>query len=118
MDRSRCYSPASSSLIQTSKDEWMGMFEIDRQGLRKLLERRGKEFLLYELFQNAWDQNVTEVTALFVKPPGSRVATISVVDDDPDGFADLSHAYTLFADSKKKANPQQRGRFNIGEKLV
>jgi len=96
----------------------MGMFEVDRQGLRRLLERRGKEFLLYELFQNAWDQNVTEVSATFEKLPGSRVATISVVDDDPDGFADLSHAYTLFADSKKKANPQQRGRFNIGEKLV
>lgn len=31
---------------------------------------------------------------------------------------DLSHAYTLFAPSLKKDNPEQRGRFNLGEKLV
>jgi len=43
---------------------------------------------------------------------------LSVIDDSPDGFADLAHAYTLFAESRKKANPQQRGRFNLGEKLV
>jgi hypothetical protein len=30
----------------------------------------------------------------------------------------LTHAFTLFADSAKKANPEQRGRFNLGEKLV
>lgn len=94
------------------------MFEVDRDGLRKLLERRGKEFALFELIQNAWDQKVTEVRVEFTKAPGSRVAIIVVTDDDPDGFADLSHAYTLFAESAKKANPRQRGRFNIGEKLV
>lgn len=94
------------------------VFEVDRQGLRKLLERRGKEFLLFELVQNCWDQNVTEVKVTFEKPAGSRVATIVVEDDDPEGFADLSHAYTLFAESQKKADPQKRGRFNLGEKLV
>jgi hypothetical protein len=36
------------------------MFEVDRTGLRMLLERRGKELALYELVQNVWDQNVTE----------------------------------------------------------
>jgi hypothetical protein len=94
------------------------MFDVDRVGLRKLLERRGLQFALYELVQNAWDQNVREVRVTFVKPPGSRVADLSVTDDDPDGFADLADAYTLFAESYKKANPRQRGRFNIGEKLV
>ena len=39
-------------------------------------------------------------------------------DDAPDGFKELSHAFTLFAHSDKKANPEQRGRFNLGEKLV
>jgi len=28
------------------------------------------------------------------------------------------HILTLFADSAKKSNPEQRGRFNLGEKLV
>jgi hypothetical protein len=41
-----------------------------------------------------------------------------VEDDAPEGFKDLSHAFTLFADSAKKSNPEQRGRFNFGEKLV
>src|SRR6266516_3112610 len=41
-----------------------------------------------------------------------------VEDDAPEGFKDLSHAFTLFASSSKKTNPEQRGRFNLGEKLV
>jgi len=41
-----------------------------------------------------------------------------VEDDAPDGFKDLSHAFTLFASSSKKSNPEQRGRFNLGDKLV
>ena len=43
---------------------------------------------------------------------------VTVIDDDPDGFADLRDAYTLFAESRKKANAEQRSRFNLGEKLV
>src|SRR5208337_921051 len=30
----------------------------------------------------------------------------------------LAHAWTLFASSDKKTNPEKRGRFNLGEKLV
>jgi len=30
-------------------------FEVDPQGLAKLLERRGKAFALFELIQNAWE---------------------------------------------------------------
>jgi hypothetical protein len=30
----------------------------------------------------------------------------------------LSHAFRLFAESAKITNPEQRGRFNLGEKLV
>jgi hypothetical protein len=30
----------------------------------------------------------------------------------------LSHAYTLFAESYKRGNPEQRGQFNLGEKMV
>ena len=41
-----------------------------------------------------------------------------VGDDSPDGFKDLAHAYTLFAESYKKGNVKQRGRFNLGEKFA
>jgi hypothetical protein len=96
----------------------MSVFEVDRDGLRKILERRGKEFALYELWQDAVDQKVQEVRVTLTKPAGSRFVTVVASDDDPDGFADLRDSYTLFAESSKKGNPRQRGRFNIGLKLV
>jgi hypothetical protein len=96
----------------------MQWFEIDKLGLAKVLARKGKAFAALELLQNAWDQNVTVVRVNLEKAPGSRYATLSVQDDDPKGFADLSHAFTLFAESEKKSNPTKRGRFNLGEKLV
>lgn len=96
----------------------MGWFEVSREGLALLLEKRGKGFAILELLQNAWDQKVTTVQASLTPVPGAPFAIVSVADDDPRGFEDLAHAYTLFASSNKKRNPEQRGRFNVGEKLV
>ena len=94
-------------------------FEVDKRGLEKLLERRGREFAVLELVQNALDERgVTRVDVRIEPVPGTRYSQIRVEDDAPEGFADLSHAYTLFAESKKKGDPEQRGRFNLGEKLV
>jgi hypothetical protein len=36
----------------------------------------------------------------------------------PPGFRNLSDAFTLFAESHKKTNAEQRGAFNAGEKFV
>jgi 3-(3-hydroxy-phenyl)propionate hydroxylase len=33
-------------------------------------------------------------------------------------LSDLTHAFTLFAESAKKGDAEKRGRFNLGEKLV
>lgn len=93
-------------------------FDVDRAGLAKLMAGRSKAFIVYELLQNAWDQNVTRVDVVLVPLTGSRNVRVTVTDDDPDGFADLRDAYTLFAESRKKGNAEQRGRFNLGEKLV
>lgn len=94
-------------------------FNVDRDGLRKLIERRGKAFLLFELLQNAWDEpGVTKVELTLERVPNSPMVRLCVEDDAPNGFADLTHAFTLFADSAKKDNAEQRGRFNLGEKLV
>jgi hypothetical protein len=93
-------------------------FEVDKLGLAQILERKGKEFTLFELVQNAWDEpGVTKVTVSLEHQGRNRVL-LMVEDDAPEGFKDLSHAFTLFAASAKKANPEQRGRFNLGEKLV
>jgi len=93
-------------------------FEVDKDGLGKLVERKGKEYVLYELIQNAWDQQVTTVDVTLTKEPGSRYATVTVEDDDPQGFSRLTDAWTLFAESEKKTDASKRGRFNLGEKLV
>ena len=93
-------------------------FAVDRRGLSKLLERKGKEFILFELLQNAWDENTKRVNVTLERIEETRSAKLMVEDDNPDGFADLSHAYTLFAESKKNVDATKRGRFNLGEKLV
>jgi hypothetical protein len=93
-------------------------FEVDVRGLARLLERRGKSFAVTELVQNAYDEDITEVRISLRPVPGRALAELVVEDDSPDGFLDLSHAWKLWADSKKKARPDQRGRFNQGEKTV
>ena len=92
-------------------------FEVDKEGLRKLLDRRPPGFAVWELVQNAWDQNVTRVDVR-LEWQGRGKVMLSVSDDDPNGFTDLAHAYTLFAESEKKIDPLKRGRFNLGEKFV
>lgn len=93
------------------------IFDVDKEGLAKILARRGLEFAALELIQNALDENVTHVD-VSLRPERLGFWTLKVIDDNPTGFADLSHAYTLFAESKKKGNAEKRGRFNLGEKLV
>lgn len=93
-------------------------FEVDKKGLAKILARRGKHFAVLELIQNAFDEDVREVKVHLDSSDTRGRWRLVVEDDCPTGFADLSHAYTLFAESKKKNNPEQRGRFNLGEKLV
>jgi hypothetical protein len=95
-----------------------GWFDVDRKGLAKLLEKRGKSLVVVELLQNAWDSDATTVDVTLKPIDGKPRVYIKVTDDDPDGFKDLSHAFTLFAESEKKDDPTKRGRFNLGEKLV
>lgn len=96
------------------------VFEVDKQGLAKILARRGKELALLELWQNSADEEGVSEIEMSLAPDGNQSGRYELVveDDAPEGFADLAHAYTLFAESKKKADPRQRGRFNLGEKLV
>lgn len=94
-------------------------FAVDKEGLAKVAGRRGKSFIIYELLQNAWDCDGAREVSLTLDPIAGRpLARMRVVDDDPDGFKDLTHSYTLFAESEKKGKLQKRGRFNLGEKLV
>ncbi len=93
-------------------------FEVDKEGLAKILKRRGMQYVLFELLQNSWDTGSTCVHVVLTPVEGRPLVEVCVTDDDPDGFRDLRHAYTLFAESEKKGRPDKRGRFNLGEKLV
>lgn len=102
-----------------NKKNQSGWFDVDRTGLEKILARRGIEFAVFELIQNAWDEaGVTRVDVTLQADGVRGTAALIVTDNAPEGFKDLRHAYTLFAESEKKKNAEQRGRFNIGEKLV
>lgn len=97
-------------------DQW---FDVDRKGLAALIERRGKTAAVFELVQNAWDADGTTQVEVALEPiPGKPKAVFRVIDDAPDGFRDLTHSYRLFAPSDKLGDPEKRGRFNLGEKLV
>jgi hypothetical protein len=93
-------------------------FDVDHKGLQQILARKGKEFVLYELIQNAWDENTSKVSVELARIPHTRTVSLRVADDNPEGFVDLAHAFTLFAPSAKKADAEKRGRFNLGEKTV
>src|SRR5207249_2606775 len=103
---------------KVGKDKMRSWFEVDKQGLAQVLDRKGKEFALFELVQNGWDEPGVTKVSVTLESQGRNRARLVVEDDAPEGFKDLSHAFTLFADSAKKSNPEQRGRFNLGEKLV
>lgn len=94
-------------------------FTVDKAGLADILERRGKAFAILELVSNAWDaQGVTEVRITTEPCIGSPYVKLMVMDDSPEGWADLGEAHTMFARSRRGADPNKRGRFGLGEKLV
>jgi hypothetical protein len=91
--------------------------DVDMEGMRKVLERRGKQLAIYELVQNGWDEDVTKVEVALTRPENGSLELV-VSDDSQEGFRDLTDAYTMFAESPKKPDPQKRGAFNVGEKYV
>lgn len=98
-----------------NKNNW---FTTDMKGFAQLLDGRSKGFIINEMVQNAWDQNITKVEITLEPIKGRPRCRLVVIDDDPEGFKDRTDAYTLFASSSKKGDPTKRGRFNLGEKLV
>ena len=64
-------------------------FEVDKEGLAKLMSRRGASFAVLELLQNAWDEAST-VVKVDLAYLGNDRALLTVEDDNPEGFADLA----------------------------
>lgn len=97
------------------RDQWL---TVSMDGLEKTLARRGKAWLVYELVQNALDAGAStiliELTAIDRCPQVDLVVT----DDVPDGWRDITHSWTMYAESEKKGDADKAGKFNLGEKLV
>ena len=96
----------------------MSWFDVDRTGLAAILERRGKAFAVNELVQNAWDAGAHNVSIVLTPIDGAPQAMLIVEDDSAEGFVNLDESFTLFAKSRRAADPLKRGRFCLGEKLV
>ena len=90
-------------------NEW---FEVDKEGFKALQLGKPKYHTVRELIQNAIDEKITKCVVVTSFNRGT--VTISVEDDGP-GFRNLKDAYTLFGATYKQANPELRGRFNLGE---
>ncbi len=98
------------------KDQW---FSVDKAGLGRQAEEHSKGRLIGEIVQNGLDEDgVTKIDITLALVAGRPIADLTVEDDSPEGFRDLTHAYTLFAQSYKRDNPEKRGQFNLGEKMV
>jgi len=95
----------------TVAKEW---FSVSTKGLKALQEGKPKTFILRELVQNCIDENISECNVSLEKE--GRKIKLTITDDSPEGFRDISHAYTLFADTYKRRDPEKRGRYNVGEK--
>lgn len=95
----------------------MSWFSVDKAGLAGILERRGKFFAVAELVGNAWDSGATVAEIELEALPNEPYARLAV-HDNGEGFADLSHAHTMFAKSSRASKADKRGRFNLGEKLA
>ena len=95
-----------------------GWLVADVDGLEKIARRRGLAYVLFELLQNSWDTQATHVQLTFDPVEGRPRVRVTCEDDDPEGFQDMTHAFTMFAESGKKTQAEKRGRFNLGEKLV
>lgn len=96
----------------------MSWFEIDKAGLAAILERRGKEFAVFELLANAYDSSATEVKVSLYPIDGVPYAHLIVEDNSPEGWVNLDDAFTMFSRSRRAGDASKSGRFSLGEKLV
>lgn len=90
------------------------VLEIDIQGYRQSLQPKGKPRILVEGLSNAFDTHTDIVLVTFSQESGW--ADLTIKDNDPDGFVNLKDAWTLFAASNRREDPEARGRFGQGEK--
>lgn len=78
-----------------------GWFEVDKEGLRQTLGRKSKSFALFELLQNAFDEDGCKRVDVTLPPPENGMSTLIVRDDSPTGYRDLSKSGQQLAGDKR-----------------
>ena len=93
-------------------------FAVSAEGLRQLNAARPPWALVKELVQNGWDEAPRATRCDVAVSPRGDGTTVVTVEDDGSGFANVSDAWTLMADTPKRGDPTKRGRFNLGGKEI
>jgi hypothetical protein len=96
-------------------NEW---FTVDREGLAEQFANFPNERMVAELVQNCFDTDAGTCAVEIKQIAKMGQTAVQVTDNHPEGFADLRDAYTLFRSTPKREDPEKRGRFNLGEKIV
>ena len=90
-------------------------FEIDTKGFKTQMSEMSLWRLIQEIISNSFDEKpVTEITCNITENKKHQV--VVEIQDNGTGFRDEKDIYTLFKDSYKRVNKNQRGRYNLGEK--
>ena len=98
-----------------------GKFEIDDKGFRTQMSEVPLWRLVQEIISNSFDEKAVQtvkcdITQVQVGDDSEFDYLRVKITDDGKGFRDLKDIYTLYADSYKRTNTKQSGRFNEGEK--
>ncbi len=92
-------------------------FEIDTKGFKEQMSEMKPFRLVQEIVSNSFDEKSVRKIVVTLRESGRRKNHYAVsVSDDGDGFIDYRDVFTLYKHSYKRSNPEQRGRFNLGEK--
>ncbi len=90
-------------------------FEIDTKGFKTQMSEMSLWRLVQEIISNSFDEKpVTEISCDITTNKKGQI--VVEIQDNGNGFRDEKDIYTLFKDSYKRVNKNQRGRYNLGEK--
>lgn len=90
-------------------------FEIDTEGFKIQMSEMKLWRLIQEIISNSFDEKqVTKIQCSIYENKDHKV--VVDITDNGNGFRDEKDIYTLFKDSYKRVNKNQRGRYNLGEK--
>jgi hypothetical protein len=93
-------------------------FEVNKKGFAMVYGQKPLHRAVEELISNAQDEDEVSKVTVTIEHKEGRHYEVSVEDDSPKGFRDISEIYTLFTPSYKKDNPNKNGRYGFGEKWV